>query len=160
MGRKNGPLAPFIKGRRNDSDTGLLQQCGEVTTESGRPLSPTNSGRKKHRGTGQRYCSQRGDRRPKHSKTVSPNDSRRKQATKPKCTPSSRPDHDCHDTTSDSIVSTRLRAYPTLVCVRCGSDVAYTNENRCEDCLADDQQLWHGRDLSVDLNRRTNREIQ
>ena len=157
MGRKNGPLAPFIKGRRNDSDTGLLQQCGEVTTESGRPLSPASSRRKKHRSIGQRYCPQRRDGRQKHPKTAQPNDPNRKQATKSKHPPRARTDH---DTTSDSTVSTRSWAYPTLVCVRCGADVAYTNENRCEDCFADDQQLWHGRDLSVDLNRRVNREIQ
>lgn len=155
VGRNSGPLATFIKGRRNGSDTKLFQQCGEVTPESKRPFSSTSSGRAKHRSTGQRYCPQRRDRRSKHPKVVSPNDTKRKHTTKSKRSHRARPDHGCHDTTSNAIITTGARTHPTLICVRCGGEVTYTNENRCEDCFADDQQLWHGRDLSVNLHKAT-----
>lgn len=37
-------------------------------------------------------------------------------------------------------------------CYFCGKPIVYTNEYRCEDCWADDQQKWPGKDRSVTLN--------
>lgn len=54
---------------------------------------------------------------------------------------------------------------------RCGLHrVAYADENRCEDCFADDSEKYHGRSAAVDLTGpsakeavaifRRNREIK
>lgn len=125
-----GPLASFIKGMNDGSNTQLLQ-CGEITTASKRPRGSTGSGYR----SGQRYGSKRADR---------PRGFKRKQTAQPKLASGTCTNNDCHVTTPDEI---------TLICVRCGDAVAYTNENRCENCFADDQQKWHGKSLNSLLYR-------
>jgi len=38
------------------------------------------------------------------------------------------------------------------LCYFCGEPIVFTNEYRCENCWADDQQKWPGKDRSVTLN--------
>lgn len=36
------------------------------------------------------------------------------------------------------------------ICIRCGKEVKYTCEDRCEDCFAEDSEIYHGRDQFAD----------
>ena len=150
---RTGPLAHFIQKGQNGSDTKLLRQRGENASKSdaGRSFSRANTKRKSKRPTGKSDCTQCRDRRPKHSTSGTTNDSRRKQATQSRHAHGTARNNGRHDSASNKAIRKRAWTAPTLKCDYCGHDVTFTNENRCEDCFANDQQIWHGNATRVKL---------
>jgi hypothetical protein len=161
-GRK-GPLALFIQRNQDGRDTrstyeSLFRSDEKNSTESGRDrpeskrsFSESNRKRKNKRTSWKSSSSQCWNRRPKRSSSFSTNDSRWQQTTKSRHPLGTTTNNDSYDSTSHKIVPKRTWAGPTLKCIYCGDDVVFTNENRCEDCFANDQRTWHGRPLRVKL---------
>ena len=42
----------------------------------------------------------------------------------------------------------------------CGKPMKYVHETRCEDCWADDQQKFHGKDRSVEIPFRSKKDSE
>lgn len=135
-----GPLAPFLRGETNVNADSIFRQAESNSEESTGTAKRVPSWRSRQRSYGQGYCSQRRpskQKRRSHKATAKPRRFRRSN---------SRPVNGRNDATPY-----KTPLIPTSTCFRCGSNVVFTNENRCENCFAEDQSVWHGRSLNVIL---------
>jgi hypothetical protein len=158
-----GPLSPFIQRMRQDGhDTrpareSVLRPDGSDASEANpdRPIPNSNRERKRkgQRTTGKGYRSQRRHRRPRNKHPLATVHSGWDQSTQSTKSYSAARHHGRHDSKKNKALPKRTWTAPTLKCVHCGGDVTFTNENRCEDCFAIDQEFWHGRPSRAKLEK-------